>query len=57
MAIGNYFNDLSMITYAGLGVAMDNSPTEVKAAADEVTLSNNEDGIHHILVKYGLISA
>jgi len=56
IAIGNYFNDLSMITYAGLGVAMDNSPAEVKAAADEVTLSNNEDGIHHILVKHGLIS-
>jgi len=45
LAIGNYYNDIGMIAYAGWGVAMDNSPSEVKAEADEVTVSNNEDGV------------
>ncbi|MGG6314552.1 Cof-type HAD-IIB family hydrolase [Paenibacillus macerans] len=54
MAIGNYFNDLTMLTYAGLGVAMDNSPLEVKAAADAVTASNNEEGVKLALEKYCL---
>jgi hydroxymethylpyrimidine pyrophosphatase-like HAD family hydrolase len=45
LAIGNYYNDIGMIAYAGWGVAMDNSPPEVKTEADEVTVSNNEDGV------------
>lgn len=49
LAIGNYYNDISMISYAGWGVAMDNSPQEVKAEADEVTVSNNEDGVAFVL--------
>ena len=54
LAIGNYFNDITMLTYAGMGIAMDNSPVEVKAAANAVTASNNEDGVHEALVKYCL---
>ncbi len=54
LAIGNYFNDITMLTYAGMGIAMDNSPVEVKAAANVVTTSNNEDGVHEALVKYCL---
>lgn len=55
LAIGNYYNDIGMLKYAGLGVAMDNSPAEVKAAADETTLSNNEDGVALVLErKFGL---
>jgi hydroxymethylpyrimidine pyrophosphatase-like HAD family hydrolase len=54
LAIGNYYNDVSMIEYAGLGVAMDNSPDDIKALADVVTTSNNEDGIALILEKYVL---
>jgi hydroxymethylpyrimidine pyrophosphatase-like HAD family hydrolase len=38
-----------MIAYAGWGVAMENSPLEVKAEADEVTVSNNEDGVALVL--------
>ncbi|ANS73857.1 hydrolase [Paenibacillus yonginensis] len=57
MAIGNYYNDLSMLTYAGLGIAMDNSPLEVKAAADDVTMSNNEEGVKAALEKYCLNQA
>ncbi len=49
LAMGNYYNDMEMLEYAGRGVAMDNSPAEVKAAADEVTVSNNEDGVAVIL--------
>ncbi|WP_138495557.1 Cof-type HAD-IIB family hydrolase [Paenibacillus pinistramenti] len=54
MAIGNFYNDISMLTYAGLGIAMDNSPLEVKAAANDVTLSNNEEGVKAALEKYCL---
>ncbi|WP_020428899.1 Cof-type HAD-IIB family hydrolase [Paenibacillus riograndensis] len=54
LAIGNYYNDISMLTYAGLGIAMDNSPLEVKAAADAVTGSNNDHGVRDALVKYCL---
>jgi Cof subfamily protein (haloacid dehalogenase superfamily) len=52
MAIGDNFNDMDMLKYAGLGVAMGNAPDEVKMIADEVTLSNDEDGLMHILQKY-----
>lgn len=54
LAIGNYYNDITMLTYAGMGIAMDNSPVEVKAAANDITLSNNEHGVHEALVKYCL---
>jgi Cof subfamily protein (haloacid dehalogenase superfamily) len=54
MAIGNYYNDLEMIRFAGLGVAMENSPDEVKREADVVTASNNEDGVHLALSRYCL---
>lgn len=52
MAIGNYFNDVAMLKEAGLGVAVDNSPDGVKAAADQITASNNEDGVHWAIRKY-----
>ncbi|WP_281886109.1 Cof-type HAD-IIB family hydrolase [Paenibacillus sp. YYML68] len=54
IAMGNYYNDVDMLQFAGLGIAMDNSPEGVKAAADEVTLSNNEHGVHAALVKHVL---
>lgn len=45
IAVGDGFNDLSMIKYAGLGVAMENAQQAVKDAADYITLSNDEDGV------------
>ena len=45
MACGDGYNDLSMIRYAGMGVAMANAQKEVLEAADHVTLSNDEDGV------------
>ncbi|MCI8649526.1 MAG: HAD family phosphatase [Anaerotruncus sp.] len=44
IAAGNYFNDLDMITGAPLGVAVQNSPDEVKAQADFVTSRTNLEG-------------
>ena len=52
IAFGDNFNDLEMIEYAGLGVAMQNAPDGVKAAADFVTVSNNDDGIAYVLEKF-----
>ena len=51
IACGDGFNDISMIRYAGLGVAMQNAKEPVKEAADYITLSNDEDGIAHLLKK------
>ena len=45
MAFGDGFNDLSMLEYAGIGIAMGNAVDEVKAIADFITISNDEDGI------------
>ena len=45
MACGDGFNDLTMIKYAGLGVAMANAREEVKACADYITAGNDEDGV------------
>lgn len=52
IAVGDGFNDISMIKYAGLGVAMDNAPEEVKQASDFVTLSNDEDGVAYVIDKF-----
>ncbi|MCI9331226.1 MAG: HAD family phosphatase [Oscillibacter sp.] len=46
VACGDQFVDMEMLRYAGLGVAMGNAPIEVKAAADLVTTSNDEEGIY-----------
>lgn len=52
MAIGDNFNDIDMLSFAGVGVAMGNAPDEVKESADEVTAGNDEDGVQKILEKY-----
>ena len=49
MAFGDGYNDLSMIEYAGMGIAMGNAVDELKAKAARVTASNNEDGIALVL--------
>lgn len=52
MACGDGYNDLTMIRYAGMGVAMANARDEVKAEADYVTLSNDEDGVAAAIEKF-----
>jgi Cof subfamily protein (haloacid dehalogenase superfamily) len=54
IAVGDGFNDLSMIEYAGLGVAMRNAPDAIKEKADYVTLSNDEDGVGHVIREFVL---
>lgn len=49
---GDGFNDMTMIQYAGVGVAMENAQPVVKEAADYVTKSNDEDGIAHVIDKF-----
>ena len=50
---GDGFNDISMIEYAGVGVAMANAQERVKEAADYVTVrSNDEDGLVEVINKY-----
>lgn len=49
MAIGDNGNDVSMLEFAGCGVAMGNAIDDVKAVADVVTKSNNEAGVAHVL--------
>ncbi len=52
IAFGDGHNDISIIKYAGIGVAMENAVLDLKEIADEVTLSNNHDGIAESLLKY-----
>ena len=52
IAVGDGFNDLSMIEYAGLGIAMDNAPQEDKSRANFITSSNEEDGVAKVIEKF-----
>lgn len=52
IAFGDGHNDASMVKYAGTGVAMANAVDALKEVADDVTLSNEEDGIAYSLYKY-----
>ena len=55
MALGDGTNDLTMIEAAGCGVAMANAHPKVLAAADYVSLSNDEDGVAAALQHFNLI--
>lgn len=50
MCIGDQDNDLAMLQYAGLGVAMGNAPEEIKKVAKFITLSNKEHGVKRLLI-------
>lgn len=52
MAVGDSYNDLDMIKWAGLGVAMGNAVDVVKRAADFVTFSNDEEGVTEALQRF-----
>ena len=51
IAFGDEDNDLEMIDYAGIGVAMGNGIPSLKNIANEITTTNNEDGIAKILIE------
>ena len=52
MAIGDSSSDLEIIKACGVGVAMGNAPEEIKAAADDVTVPNTENGLARAFEKY-----
>ena len=52
IACGDGFNDLTMIDYAGVGVAMGNAQQIVKDHADYITLTNDEDGLVPVIEKF-----
>jgi len=54
IACGDGYNDLTMIKYAGLGVAMENAVLPVRNAADYITASNNDDGVGLVVEKFML---
>ena len=55
MAFGDAENDIDMLEYAGIGIAMGNGGEDVKAAADFVTRDIDDDGIAYALQHFGLI--
>ena len=52
MAMGDANNDIEMLQFAGLGIAMGNASDYVKSLADDITASNEEDGVARAIEKY-----
>ena len=55
LAMGDSYNDMLMLAWAGTGVAMGNACDEALAAADYVTASVDDDGIRRALEHFGVI--
>lgn len=51
-AVGDSYNDMDMLVYAGIGVAVSNARQEVKDVADVITASNVENGVAQFIEKY-----
>ncbi|MFS1663374.1 Cof-type HAD-IIB family hydrolase [Streptococcus sp. zg-JUN1979] len=54
MAIGDALNDLEMLTFAGVGVAMENASEEIKKASNFVTKTNDQAGVAYAICHYAL---
>jgi Cof subfamily protein (haloacid dehalogenase superfamily) len=52
MAVGNDFNDIGMLRYAGIGVAMEQAPIAVRAFADWVTTTIEKDGVARAIERW-----
>jgi len=52
LAIGDSYNDLSMLAWAGIGVAMGNAPDQIKHCADYITATNEEEGVAEALHRF-----
>lgn len=55
LSFGDNYNDLAMLQYTGMSVAMGNAPADVKAVAKAVTTSNNDSGIAAFLTGQKII--
>lgn len=51
ITFGDNENDISMLTYAGCGVVMENANEQIKKHADYQTLTNNQNGVAHAIEK------
>jgi hydroxymethylpyrimidine pyrophosphatase-like HAD family hydrolase len=56
VAVGDNLNDLAMLEYAGLGVAMRNAPEALRARADAIAPSNDEHGLQEVIERFILAS-
>jgi Cof subfamily protein (haloacid dehalogenase superfamily) len=54
LAVGDSYNDIALLQAAGFGVAMAHAPAALRAAADAVTLGNDEDGVAAAIYRYVL---
>ena len=52
IACGDGLNDITMIDFAGLGVAMDNAQDALRSRADYITGTNDEDGVAEVIDKF-----
>jgi Cof subfamily protein (haloacid dehalogenase superfamily) len=52
LALGDGHNDMEMLAWAGLGIAMGNAPADVQAVADEVGPHVDDDGVAVVLARY-----
>ncbi len=52
MAIGDQANDISMLDFAGTGIAMGNAINDVKVHAQYITTTNNENGVAHAINRF-----
>ncbi len=52
ICMGDSYNDLSMIKYAGLGVAMGNAPDDIKNQSDYIAPTNMDDGVAYVIEKF-----
>lgn len=57
IAVGDNLNDLEMIEYAGVGVAMANAPDALRSRADAVAPSNNDHGLREVIERFILSAA
>ncbi len=55
MVFGDSFNDVEMMKYAGIGVAMGNAEEATKSEADYITSDIDDDGIFNALKHFGMI--
>lgn len=54
VAIGDSYNDISMLDYAGYSVVVDNAPGDIKRTVDHITSSNNDDGVAEFIENFVL---
>lgn len=52
VCIGDSYNDISMFNVAGLSIAMDNAPEDIKELCDMTTLDNNHSGVAYAIYNY-----